>query len=67
MIISDTKKNIKIKTNKLKYLKKDQKILTEDLTNININDKFLIKSEFSIYFHFDHISTIVNFEECLFI
>ena len=45
VIISDTKKNIKIKTNKIKYLKKDQKILTEDSTDININDKYIIKSK----------------------
>ena len=49
VIISDTNKNIKIKTNKLKYLKKDQKILTEDSTDININDKYIIKSENIIF------------------
>ena len=49
VIISDTNKNIKIKTNKLKYLKKDQKIVTEDSTDININDKYIIKSENIIF------------------
>ena len=49
VIINDNKKNIKIKTDKLKYFKKKQKILTENLTEININNNYIIKSENVIF------------------
>ena len=36
--ITDITRNIKIKTDKLKYIKKKQKLFTENFTEININN-----------------------------
>ncbi len=43
--ITDITRNIKIKTDKLKYIKKKQKLFTENFTEININNKYKIKSK----------------------
>ena len=49
VIIKDIKKNIIIKTNKIKFLKKDEKLFTYQITEVNINNKYLIKSEDIIF------------------
>ena len=49
VIIKDTKKNIIIKTNKIKYFKKDEKLFTYDNTEIRIDNKYLINSEDIIF------------------
>ena len=45
VVIRDITKNILIKTNKIKYFKKNEKLFTYQTTEVNLNDKYLIKSE----------------------
>ncbi len=45
VIIRDIKKNIIIKTNKIKYLKKSENLFTYQTTEVNLDDKYLIKSK----------------------
>ncbi len=45
VIVKDLKKKITIKTNKIKFFKKDEKLFTYQITEVNIDDKYLIKSE----------------------
>ena len=49
VIIKDIKKDIIIKTNKIKYFEKDEKLFTYDNTEININNKYLISSKDIIF------------------
>ena len=49
VIIKDIKKNIIIKTDKIKYFKNDETLFTYKITEVNINDKYLIKSEDLIF------------------
>ena len=44
VIVRDLKKKIIIKTNKLKFFKKDGKLFTYQITEVNIDNKYLIKS-----------------------
>ncbi len=49
VIIVDKKRNINIKTNQVKYFKKDEKLFTDKYTEININDKYFIESKNLIF------------------
>ncbi len=49
VIIVDKKRNINIKTNQVKYFKKDKKLFTDKYTEININDKYFIESKNLIF------------------
>ena len=49
VIIKDLKKKITIKTNKIKFFKEDEKLFTYQITEINIDNKYLIKSEDIIF------------------
>ena len=45
VVIRDNTKNILIKTNRIKYFKKNEKLFTKQATEVNINNEYLIKSE----------------------
>ncbi len=49
VIITDTKKNLIIKTDKIKYKKKEEKLISDNITEININNNYTIKSN-NIFF-----------------
>ena len=49
IIINDQRKNIIIKTNKIKYSKKNEKLTSYNFTEVFFGDKYLIKSENIIF------------------
>ena len=46
VVIFDTRKNIKIRSNNIEYDKKLELIISKDVTSINIDDKYNIETEF---------------------
>ena len=49
VIITDIKRNIIIKTNEIKYFKKNQKLYSKDTTEININSDYIINTKNIIF------------------
>ncbi len=49
VIIIDKEKNINIKTNQVKYFKRNERLFTDKFTEININDDYFIKSKNLIF------------------
>ncbi len=49
VIITDSKREIIIKTNEIKYFKKDEKIYSNGATEINLNNNYIIESKNIIF------------------